>query len=43
MIVPDWPAAARVHAVMTTRNTQLEELHAVLPRDPVWLLSLIHI
>jgi len=37
MIVPDWPAAARVHAVMTTRNTQLEELHAVLPRDPVWL------
>jgi len=37
MIVPDWPAAARVHAVMTTRNTQLEELHAVLPRDPAWL------
>ncbi len=37
MIVPDWPAAARVHAVMTTRNTQLEELHAVLPRDPLWL------
>lgn len=37
MIFPQWPAPARVRAVMTTRNTRLEELHALLPREPLWL------
>jgi hypothetical protein len=37
MIFPQWPAPAQVRAVMTTRDTRLEELHTLLPREPVWL------
>lgn len=37
MILPEWPAAATVRALMTTRHTGEEELRARLPREPVWL------
>jgi hypothetical protein len=37
MIFPEWPVAPRVRAVMTTRQTQWEQVHAVLPSEPVWL------
>ncbi len=37
MILPQWPVPAQVRAAMTTRNTRLEELHALLPGEPVWL------
>jgi hypothetical protein len=37
MIFPQWPVPGHVRAVMTTRNTRLEEVHALLPREPVWL------
>jgi polyphenol oxidase len=37
MIFPQWPVPGQVRAVMTTRNTRLEEVHALLPREPVWL------
>ncbi|MGH8668882.1 MAG: peptidoglycan editing factor PgeF [Burkholderiales bacterium] len=37
MILPQWPVPAHVRAVMTTRTTRLDEMHAVLPREPVWL------
>ena len=37
MIFPQWPAPAQVRAVMTTRDTRLEELHTLLPHEPVWL------
>lgn len=37
MILPDWPAAAPVRALMSTRSTGEEELRARLPREPVWL------
>jgi len=36
-IVPDWPAPARVRALMTTRSTSEEEIRAALPADPAWL------
>ncbi|HEX6318806.1 MAG TPA: peptidoglycan editing factor PgeF [Burkholderiales bacterium] len=37
MIVPQWPAPARVRAVVTLRSTREEELRAVMPREPSWL------
>jgi hypothetical protein len=37
MIVPEWPAPARVRAVMTLRTTPDEDLRAALPREPAWL------
>ena len=37
MIVPEWPAPARVRAVMTLRTTPGEDLRAALPREPAWL------
>ncbi len=37
MIIPEWPASARVCAVMTLRTTRDEELRAVLPGEPAWL------
>ena len=37
LVVPDWPAHANVHAVMSTRNTNDGELRALLPGDPAWL------
>jgi YfiH family protein len=37
MIVPDWPAPARVRSVMTLRTTPDEELRAALPGEPRWL------
>jgi polyphenol oxidase len=36
-IVPDWPAPARVRALMTTRTTSEEEIRAALPASPAWL------
>ena len=37
MIIPEWPAPARVRAVMTLRTTPDEELRAAMPREPSWL------
>lgn len=37
MIVPQWAAGPRVHALMTTRETREEEVHARLPGAPQWL------
>jgi YfiH family protein len=37
IIVPDWPAPPRVHALVTTRATNEEQLKSLLPSDPVWL------
>jgi YfiH family protein len=37
LIRPDWLVPARVHAVMTTRNTSDEDLRVLLPSEPAWL------
>lgn len=37
MIVPEWPAPARVRAVMTLRTTPDEDLRVALPSEPAWL------
>ena len=37
LLLPDWPAPPKVRAVMTTRNTDQADLHALLPADPAWL------
>jgi polyphenol oxidase len=36
-IVPEWPAAARVRALMSTRATTDADLRAALPAEPAWL------
>lgn len=36
-IVPEWPAAARVRALMSTRATTDVDLRAALPAEPAWL------
>jgi YfiH family protein len=37
LIVPDWPAPQRVHAIMTTRHGAEAALRAKLPGEPAWL------
>lgn len=39
-IRPEWPAPARVRALMSTRDTAENELRAALPGEPAWLRQL---
>lgn len=38
-IRPEWEAPANVRAMMTTRNTAEEDVRALLPSEPLWLVQ----
>src|SRR5205085_3116255 len=37
LIRPDWVVPANVHAVMSTRNANEDEMRMLLPSEPAWL------
>ena len=37
IIRPDWPVPSTVRALMTTRSTSEQQLHGLLPSEPLWL------